>query len=547
VRVNRPMPAERGDSPADTAGQEGAARPAVSLIRGFATVGGLTLASRVLGFGRDVLMARYLGAGLAADCFFVAFKLPNFFRRLFAEGAFSAAFVPLFSRALGERETAQSRRAAKAFAEDTLAALLAVLLIFTALAEAAMPWAMVALAPGFIDQPAKFGLAVELTRITFPYLMLISLVALFSGVLNAVGRFAAPASAPILLNLILIAALLGFHESELLTAKALAAGVSLAGIAQLVWLMAALRRAGFALRLPRPRLTPGVKRLLAVMLPVALGAGVMQVNLVFDIILASFLPEGSLSWLFYADRLNQLPLGVIGIAVGTVLLPRLSRALSGGSAAEAQHTHNRAIEAALLLTLPAAVALALIPEPLIRALFEHGAFGAADRKATAAALTAFALGLPAFVLVKVLAPGFFAREDTKTPVKFALVAMAANVLLSLGLIWTLAHVGLALATALASWLNAGLLLGALLRRGHLVIDARLRRRFARMVIAAAGMGAGVTAIAEVAALGPAASIPAEIGLVALLVGGGLVLYALLAQLTGAARWSELRAMLTRQA
>ncbi len=515
------------------------------MLRAFATVGSLTLLSRLLGFVRDVLIARYLGAGLAADCFFVAFKLPNFFRRLFAEGAFSAAFVPLFARALGREATAAGRLRARAFAEDALASLLFVLLLFTALAETAMPWIMVVLAPGFLDEPEKFALAVDLTRLTFPYLLLISLVALFSGILNALGRFAAAAAAPILLNLVLIAALLGFHDSATLTAHALAIGVSIAGIVQFLWLVHAARRAGFALRLPRPRLTPGVRRLLRVMLPVAIGAGVMQVNLVFDVVLASFLPQGSLSYLFYADRLNQLPLGVIGIAVGTVLLPRLSRALAGGRGDEAQHNHNRAIEFALLLTLPAATALAIIPAPLIRALFEHGAFSADATRLTAHALTAFALGLPAFVLVKVLVPGFFAREDTRTPVAFGLIAMAANVVLSLALIWSLAHVGLALATTLAAWLNVALLGTRLVRRQALVLDRRLGSRLVRMLAASAGMG-GLLWVVN-GALMPAGTLTSAtaIAVAAALVALGLASYAALALLFGAVRPEDLRDALAR--
>ncbi len=510
------------------------------MLRAFATVGSLTLLSRLLGFVRDVLIARYLGAGLAADCFFVAFKLPNFFRRLFAEGAFSAAFVPLFARALGREATSAGRRRARAFAEDALASLLVVLLLFTALAEAAMPWIMVGLAPGFLDAPEKFALAVDLTRLTFPYLLLISLVALFSGILNALGRFAAAASAPILLNLVLISALLVGHDSAELTAHALALGVSVAGIVQFLWLAGAAWRAGFALRLRRPRLTPGVRRLLRIMLPVAIGAGVMQVNLVFDVVLASFLPQGSLSYLFYADRLNQLPLGVIGIAVGTVLLPRLSRALAGGRDEEVQHNHNRAIEFALLLTLPAATALAIIPAPLIRALFEHGAFSAEATGLTAHALAAFALGLPAFVLVKVLVPGFFAREDTKTPVTFGLIAMAANVILSLALIWSLAHVGLALATTLAAWLNVALLGTRLVRRKLLVPDRRLRSRLVRMLAASAGMG-GLLWVVD-GRLMPAGTLAngMEIAVAAALVALGLASYGALAVLFGAVRRGDLR-------
>lgn len=503
------------------------------MLRPVATVGGLTLTSRVFGFLRDMLIARYLGAGLAADCFFVAFKLPNFFRRLFAEGAFSAAFVPLFSKALLEPARA------RAFAEQALAILLAVLLFVTALFELAMPWVMPALAPGFLAEPDKFALAVELTRLTFPYLLMISLVALFSGILNALDRFATGASAPVLLNLVLIAALLGFHDSDLVTARALAIGVSLAGVAQFIWLLLAASQAGYALRLPRPRLTPAVRRLLRVMLPVALGAGVMQINLFIDIILASFLPEGSLSWLFYADRLNQLPLAVIGIAIGTVLLPHLSRALTQDTGEEAQDRHNRAIEFGLLFAIPAAVALALIARPLIAALFEHGAFGPADTMATARALAAFAVGLPAFVLVKILVTGFFAREDTRTPVIFGVAAMLANIAISLVLIWSLAHVGLALATTLASWLNAGLLGLSLYRRGHWRPDRRLRRRLVRILAASAVMGG---------ALGLALRLLAgldEVSGLVLLVLTGLGVYGIAALALGATRRRDLAAAFRR--
>jgi len=516
-----------------------------SLVSAFSTVGGLTLVSRVLGFVRDVLMARYLGAGLAADCFFVAFKLPNFFRRLFAEGAFSNAFVPLFARRLGNETGPQTRRQARAFAEDALSLLLLVLLVFTAAMQALMPWAMTALAPGFLDQPEKYALAVELTRLTFPYLLLISLVALLAGILNALNRFAAAAAAPILLNLVLISSLLLFHASQLVAARALAVAVSLAGIAQFAWLLLAAARTGFAPRLPRPKLTPGLRRLLVVMAPVAVGAGVTQINLVIDVVLASFLGDGALSFLFYADRLNQLPLGVIGIAVGTVLLPRLSRSLSGEAAETAQWEHNRAIEFALLLTLPAAAALTLIPGPLIRALFEHGAFTAGDTGATAAALAAYAVGLPAFVLVKVLVPGFYAREDTRSPVRIAVLALAVNLALNIALMIPLAHVGLALATSLSAWVNAGLLLITLVRRGALVLDSRLKTRLRRMLAAAAAMGAGVFALARAFALERGAGLGAEIVLVAGLVSAGIALYAGLAHATGALRVGEVKALLRR--
>lgn len=515
------------------------------MLRSFATVGSFTLISRILGFTRDVLMASFLGAGLAADCFFIAFKLPNFFRRLFAEGAFASAFVPLFSKRLGRNPTEKSRHDARSFAEEALAALLLVLVIFTALMQMLMPWAMVILAPGFIDQPDKFSLAVDLTRITFPYLLLISLVSLFSGILNALGRFFEAAAAPVILNLTLIGSLLLFHDTQILTARSLAVAVSLAGLLQMLFLLWGAKRAGFSLSLPRPRLTPSVKRLLMVMLPVALGAGMTQVNLVVDVILASFLPEGSLSFLFYADRLNQLPLGVIGIAVGTVLLPQLSRTLAGGAQAEANAQQNRAIEFALFLTLPAAFALALIPESLIRALFVHGAFDSADGRATAYALTAFALGLPAFVLIKVLVPGFYAREDMKTPVYFALAALATNLTFNLILMGPLKHVGLALSTSIAAWLNAGLLFGTLVQRGYFQPDARLRARILRSLLASGLMGALIFGLAYAVSLPPDAGTVMEIGLVVLLVGAGMLAYGGLAHFLGAFKVAEIRQALRR--
>lgn len=506
----------------------------MSLMRAFTTVGSLTLLSRILGFIRDMLMARYLGAGFAADAFFVAFKLPNFFRRLFAEGAFSSAFVPLFARALGEKAAADGRRIAQAFAEDALSVLLLALLALTAVMELIMPVAMLALAPGFSDQPEKFALAVSLTRLTFPYLLLISLVSLFAGILNASGRYAAAAGAPILLNLCLIGAMLLFRNSELMTAKALAIAVSSAGLLQLFLLMRAAARAGFALRLPRPGLTPAVRRLLTVMLPVALGAGMTQVNLMVDIILASLLPEGSLSWLFYADRLNQLPLGVIGIAIGTVLLPGLSRTLSGGNDAAAHSQQNRAIEYALLLTLPAAVALGVIGLPIITALFEHGAFGPEDSRKTAAALLAFATGLPAFVLIKVLVPGFYAREDMKTPVRFAMVALVVNLGLNLLLMGPLAHVGLALSTAIAAWVNALLLYRALKRRHGFPPDRRLKRASLAILVSSLVMGVGLYGLIR---LLPGLS---DLVLLFLLVPSGIGLYGGLAVATGAAKLKDLR-------
>ena len=523
----------------------------MALLRSITTVGGFTLISRVLGFVRDILIAAVLGTGWVADCFFVAFKLPNFFRRLFAEGAFSAAFVPLFAgRIRGPSATGAAPPAglaeARRFAEQSLAVLLLVLLLFVSLFQIAMPWLMYGLAPGFAANPEKFDLAVTLTRITFPYLLFISLVSLLAGMLNAVGRFAAAASAPILLNLCLIGGLLVLARHTATAAHALAWSVAVAGVVQFLWLLAAARRAGLAPRLPRPRLSPGVRELIRLMIPGIIGAGAVQINLVIDVVLASFLPSGSLSYLFYADRLNQLPIGVVGVAIGTALLPALSRQLAAGDEATAAQSQNRASEYALLLTVPAALALMVAGGPIIQVLFERGAFTPASAVATGQALMAYAAGLPAYVLIKVLAPGFFARKDMKTPVRYALIALAVNTVLNIILMIPLKHAGLALATAIAAWLNAGLLAGALMRRGHFRIDARLRRRLPGIVAAAALMAVVLWLLGGL--LGPwfAGDGVARIGGLAVLVGAGAVSYFAAAWLFGALGPGDLKALLRRR-
>jgi len=514
----------------------------MALLRSVATVGSYTLLSRVFGFVRDILTAALLGAGPVADAFFVAQRLPNLFRSLFAEGAFSAAFVPLFAGIMAER----GKDSARIFAEDTLAVLLAALLAFVLLGEIFMPTVMGVIAPGFSEDPAKFSLAVDLARITFPYLLFIALVALQGGVLNSVERFAAAAATPILLNLFLIGALLmmdrfGWHDG-----RALAWAVTAAGLAQFLWLMFSCARAGLALRLPFPRLTPGVKRTLAVMAPGTIGAGVTQLNLLISTALASLLPGGSVSYLYYADRLNQLPLGVVGIAVGTAILPSLSRQIRLGHLTDAVTTQNRGLELALLLTLPAAIALAVLATPILGVLFQRGAFGVADTSATAAALAAYAAGLPAFVLVKVLAPAFFARHDTRTPVKVAVAAVAANLCLTWSLMQFLAHVGIALATTAAGWINALTLLGLLIHRGHFQFDNRARRNLPRVAVAALGMGV-VLAMLRIA-LDGALTGPPLIRVVALagLICAGFAAFALLALAFGIADWRDLLGRLRRQ-
>src|SRR5689334_910397 len=514
----------------------------MALLRSVATVGSYTLVSRVFGFIRDILTAAILGAGPVADAFFVAQRLPNLFRSLFAEGAFNAAFVPLASGTLAEG----GKPAVRVFAEEAFAVLFTVLLVFVLLGEIFMPWLMTVIAPGFNAEPGKFDLVVTLTRITFPYLLFISLTALQGGLLNAVDRFAAPAATPILLNLFLIAGLWLMAHFQWHDGEVLAWALSAAGLAQFLWLIASCARAGVGLRLRLPRLTPRVKQTLRVMGPGVLGAGVTQLNLVISTALASLLPGGSVSYLYYADRLNQLPLGVVGIAVATAILPPLSRQVRTGDLTAAVATQNRGVELALLLTLPAAAALIVLAQPIMSVLFERGAFGPAEAAATAAALAAYATGLPAFVLVKVLDPGFFAHHNTATPVKVAVAAMVLNLALTVGLMKVLGHVGVALALSGSDWMQALTLLVLLRRHGHFRLDRRVARNIPRIVAATLAMAAAVWALDL--ALAPALAGPPVLRLAALagLIAAGAVVFAAMALALGVTRWRELRGQLRRQ-
>jgi putative peptidoglycan lipid II flippase len=518
----------------------------MSLARAIAVVGGFTMISRVTGFVRDVLIAATLGAGPIADAFFVAFKLPNFFRRLTGEGAMTVAFVPLYAGKLEE-----DKAAATAFAGRIQAVLVSGLLAFLVVVEIFMPWVMLALAPGFAGDPERFGIAVELTRITFPYLPLISLVALWGGMLNSLGRFGPMAAAPILLNVILIGMMVGLGGYFETPGHLLAWGVSVAGLAQAVMVGWALFRSRDLPRPTVPRLTPEVKRFFKLALPAALGAGVVQVNLLIDIVLASLLPEGSISFLYYADRVVQLPLGVVGVAIGTAMLPLLSRQvraaeLGDGDQAQALDTQNRALEIALMLTIPAAFGIAVLAGPMTAVLFERGAFTAADSQATALAMAAFAIGLPAFVMIKVFQPGFFARRDTATPVKVAVLAVAVNLVLNLVLMRVYAHVGIALATALSSWLNAAILATILWRRGHLRPDARLFGRGLRIVGAALVMAGAVWFAADRLAPWFAGGTVLQIGALVLSIGLGIAVYGGLGVAIGAIRPRELASSLRRR-
>jgi putative peptidoglycan lipid II flippase len=519
----------------------------VNLVRSFSSIGILTLASRALGFVRDMLMARYLGAGFASDAFLIAFRLPNMFRALFAEGAFASAFVPTFNRKIGE-ESGSLERALR-FSEEALAVLLPFLILFTGLMMIFAGPAVLVLSGGFNDAtPAEFDFAVSLARITFPYLLFISLVSLLGGILNSLHRFWVNAAAPILLNLTLIVALLFFHgPDDQGTATAQAWGVTVSGVLQLAWLWLACRQAGVKLKLRRPRLNDDVKQLLRLIWPAAAGAGAMQINLVVSTMLAArFLSEGSVTYIYYADRLNQLPLGLVGIGLGTVLLPTIARLVSAGDAEGALDFQKRGLQLALFLTLPATAALIVGAEPIIRGLLQYGAFTEADTIATAWALAAFSAGLPAYIMIKVLTPGFHARSDMKTPLRFALIAIAVNLIGNLILIWPLAHVGPPLATAIASWVNVILLYRSLRARGHFAMDARLAGHIGRLALAALLMAAALFFAAPLVRPFLAGAFELRVLGLGLLVGGGFIVYAAAVFLTRAYTLTELRAFLKRK-
>ncbi|MCC5988411.1 MAG: murein biosynthesis integral membrane protein MurJ [Pararhodobacter sp.] len=509
----------------------------IRLMRSFATVGGWTLASRVLGFVRDILMAKYIGAGAVADAFFVAFSLPNMFRRFFAEGAFNAAFVPLFTRKLTE-----SKAEAEDFARDAYWFMASFLIVFSVLAMLAMPLLVFAMAAGF-GADERFDMAVIFGRIAFPYILFVSLTALISGMLNATGRFWAAAAAPVMLNTALIGALLLGASMGWPMGLVLSWAVPVGGIAQLAAVWLAVKRAGFSLRFRRPRLTPELKRLFIIAGPAILAGGVVQINLIVGRQVASF-TENAVSWLSYADRLYQLPLGVVGIAVGVVLLPELSRRLREGEASGARDAFNRGMEFSLALTLPAAVALVVVAEPIISVLFERGAFERADTVNTALALAVYGLGLPAFVLHKVLQPLYFAREDTRSPFRFALNAMVVNAVIAVGLMPFIGFIAAAWGTTFAGWAMVWQLWRGSRGMGKAArADARLRNRLWRMALASAFMGLSLWLAA--AALGPMLAGPARVLALMALVGVGTVSYFGLGALIGAFRLSDIRAAMRR--
>jgi putative peptidoglycan lipid II flippase len=448
------------------------------MIRGIVSVGGFTLLSRVTGFVRDIVLAAVLGAGPLADAFLVALRLPNHFRAIFAEGAFNAAFVPAYARVRQQGGPAS----AALFADRIFTLLFVTQLLLLAVAFAFMPAVIRLLAPGFADDPVRFPLAVELTRITFPYLLLVTLVTLYGGILNTLQRFASPAAAPILLNLTMIVtlALAAFFPTA---GHAAAWGVLIAGVLEVLLVGGGAWRQNVLPRLRRPRWDEDVRRFFRALGPATVGSAGVQLALFADTFIATFLASGALAALYFADRLNQLPIGVIGIAVGTVLLPEMARRIASGDEQGARQAQSRAIELTLVLAMPALVAFLVIPDLIMRALFARGAFTAADAAAAGRTLAAYAIGLPAFVLIRSFTATYLARGDTATPVKASLAGVAVNVALKIALTGPLAQVGLALATAVGAWINLVLVAWFAARAGLITYDARLKQSAAKLLAA----------------------------------------------------------------
>ena len=467
----------------------------MKLIKAMATVAGMTLLSRILGFIRDILTATIMGAGPLADAFFVALKLPNLFRRISAEGAFSVAFIPLFSETIekeGEKEALRMSRNMMGF-------MTLILSVFTVIALLLMPYIILLIAPGFDGEGERYTAAVELSSITFPYLIFISLAALLGGVMNSIGRYGVFAFLPVLFNLCLIGVLLTHDEVWNTPAQALAWGVAIAGVLQFVWIFIYAARHGWLVYPTFPKLTPKVKRLSFLMLPGIVGAGVYHLNLFADMIIASFLESGSISYLYYADRLQQLPLGVVGIAVGTALLPLLSRSLAAKRFGEANNYFNRALEACLVLAMPAAVALMIAAGPIIRTLFNYGAFDDYDARITGYVLTCYALGLPTYIIAKVFQSACFARQDTKTPVKISIICALANIVFGVTLSQVMGVAGIALATAISGIIQIVLLYRIIRRTDHLQFDERLKRNAVKIFLSCAILGAVVFGYSYLAA------------------------------------------------
>jgi len=499
----------------------------MSLLKNVGTIGGLTMVSRVAGMAREMIFSRVLGANAVTDAWFQAFIIPNVFRRLFAEGAFSAAFVPMFSKRLhGDG----GLEAARSFSDEVLSVFLPVLIALTAILLLAMPGVIWLLADKPVD-PGEFDMAVDFARIMFPYIVLVSMVTLFTGMLNSVSRFAPGASFPIILNIVLIAALLlgerwmdASGASVEQTAYGIAWAVTGAGVMQLVWLYVWVRVEGFRPKLLWPRLTPEVKRLGIIALPAAIGGGAYQINTLVQLYFLNQLESGSVSYMNYADRLNQLPLGIIGIALSTAILPTLSKFVGSKNKEGADRVQSDAIELAMLLTIPAAVALAICATPFVTMIFQGGRFDLADAAVTGNVLAVLVLGLPAYVLVKVLVPNFYARADTRTPVYAAFISLAVFVAFNIAFLQRFGVVGVAYASVIGAWINTGFLYIVLWRRQYYRLPGALVLRIARQLVAAAVMGAALWFARDLLSGYFAAGLLARLFALAVLVGCAALVY-----------------------
>lgn len=517
----------------------------MSLLRNTLTQSSLTLGSRIMGFVRDILIAAKIGAGPIGDAFVTALMFPNLFRRIFAEGAFAQAFIPTYARTL----EAEGKEAAQEVAQQTMRGLFAATAAVVIIAQLAMPWIMQVIHRGYVDDTENFNFAILLTQITMPYLACMSLAALLSGVLNSAGRFILSAGAPILLNICLIsAALLGDDARQ--TAMFAAVAVSVAGVAQAGVLCWGVTRQKVSLSLGWPKMTPSVKKVIGLAIPGTIAASGTQINILVSQVFASF-ETGAKSWLFYADRLYQLPLGIVGVAVGVAILPRLARAARSDDHSGSMSLMDDGIGLAMALTVPAAIAFMVAPAYLIEGLYVRGAFATNDASQAGLALVHYAWGVPAFVLIKVLAPAYFAREDTKTPMRFALATVALNTVLGAGLFmyfrsqgWA-GFPGLAIATSIAAWSNAALLFFGLKTKGWYTPGPRLLVRLVSVTLASLAMGAALLLIIHngerFSDLIPYGGFVEVLAFVAT---GGAV-YAIAALVFGAIRFSDLKGMARR--
>ncbi|MBO6281639.1 MAG: murein biosynthesis integral membrane protein MurJ [Alphaproteobacteria bacterium] len=465
----------------------------MSLLKSVATFGGLTFISRITGFLRDMILANCLGAGMIADAFVVAFKLPNLFRSLFAEGAFTSAFVPLFSQKL----VADGKKKSIFFAAQAIAVLVVIVGLFVLLFELLMPYVVTVLAPGFHSDEGKLELATELCRITFPFLLLISIVSFQGGILNSFEKFAAPAMAPIILNLTMIFSAFVFVPFMPSAAHGIALGITVAGVLEVLWLYAALKRIDVTIHpyihIGKIMQNPEIRTLFKRIAPGVVGAGIYQINMAVDTILVSLVGTGAISWLYYANRLQQLPLGVVGAAISVALLPILSKCLKAGEIEEAKKTQDKAVEYGLLMSFPAAVLLIVLAEPIVTLLFQHGRFLPSDASRTAWAVIAYSIGLPCYVMTKALMPNFFARGDTVTPVKYSAVVFVTNFVFNVVLMQYFGHVGIAMATTIAAFVSLGQYVIGLKKRGYWHIGRPLVVKILKIALISAIMGGCVWA------------------------------------------------------